>query len=85
MKKCHQGMHREISTKKSSLYITHQKKKGTTSPSTQSAIQLEGTFRLTTSQEQFLLADDGDIRQDTYILDNRKHSTPMCCRDNLLC
>ena len=47
-------------TNKSSLYRTRQ----TTLPpipSTRPSIQLEGKFRLTTSQEQFLQADDGDI------------------------
>jgi hypothetical protein len=46
--------------KKSSLYRTRQATLPPT-PSTRPSIQLEGIFRLTTSQEQFLQADDGDI------------------------
>jgi hypothetical protein len=48
-------------TKMSSLYRIHQKTLQSI-PSTRPSIQLTGKFRLITSQEQFLQADDGDIR-----------------------
>ena len=68
-------------TKKSSLYRTCQKTLPPI-PSTRPSIQLEGKFRLTTSQEQFLQADDGDIDK-ILILSTAENILHLCAAETI--
>ena len=53
-------------------------------PSTRPSIQLEGKSRLTTSQEQFLQADDGDI--DTILIfSTTENILHLCAAETIYC
>ena len=69
--------------KKSSLYRTHQHTLPPI-PSTRPSIQLEGKFRLTTSQEQFTQADDGDIDK-ILIFSTTANLLHLCAAETIFC
>jgi hypothetical protein len=69
-----------LTLKKSSLYRTRPKK---TIPSTRPSI-LEGKFRLTTSQEQFLQADDGDIDK-RLLFSTTENLLHLCAAETIYC